>query len=86
VGFFSAFKALDPIVYATGFDADAAASAEQTAQAARTAGLDVQIAIDIPDAVRRALGTQDAPPHVLICGSLYMAGEVLAASEETWPV
>jgi dihydrofolate synthase/folylpolyglutamate synthase len=85
VGFFSAFKALNPMVYATGFDADAAASAEQTAQAARAAGLDVQVAIDIPDAVRRALGTQDAPPHVLSWGSLYMAGEVLAASEETWP-
>ena len=85
VGFFSAFKALNPRVFATGFDADAAASAEQTASAARTAGLNVEVAIDIPDAVRRALGSQDAPPHVLICGSLYMAGEVLAASEETWP-
>ncbi|MDB5461018.1 MAG: hypothetical protein JWO72_2759, partial [Caulobacteraceae bacterium] len=31
-----------------------------------------------------ALEAQDAP-HVLICGSLYLAGEVLAASDETWP-
>ena len=84
VGFFAAFKALDPTVFATGFDADAAATAEQTAAAARTAGLNVEIAVDIPDAVRRALGSQGAP-HVLICGSLYLAGEVLAASEETWP-
>jgi dihydrofolate synthase/folylpolyglutamate synthase len=84
VGFFSAFKALDPMVYAVGFDADAAASAEQTASAARTAGLTVEAAADIPNAIRRALASQGAP-HVLICGSLYMAGEVLAASEETWP-
>ena len=34
---------------------------------------------------RRALEVQGAPPHVLICGSLYLAGEVLAASEETLP-
>jgi dihydrofolate synthase/folylpolyglutamate synthase len=85
VGFFSAFKGLDPMVFATGFDADAAASAQQTAAAARTAGLGAEVAADIPDAIRRALGSQGAPPHVLICGSLYMAGEVLAASEKTWP-
>jgi dihydrofolate synthase/folylpolyglutamate synthase len=24
--------------------------------------------------------------HVLICGSLHLAGEVLAMSKETWPV
>jgi dihydrofolate synthase/folylpolyglutamate synthase len=86
VGFFSAFKALDPQVYAVGFDAAAAASAEQTAEAARAAGLRVEPCGDIPNAMRRALAVQGAPPHVLICGSLYMAGEVLAASEETWPV
>jgi dihydrofolate synthase/folylpolyglutamate synthase len=84
VGFFSAFKALNPKVYAIGFDAEAAASADQTAKAARSTGLDVQACSDVADGLRRALD-QDAPPHVLICGSLYLAGEVLAASEETWP-
>ncbi len=85
VGFFSAFRDLEPQVFATSFDAEAAASARQTAAAARAAGLKVEAADDIPDAIRRALDTQGAPPHVLICGSLYLAGEVLAASEETWP-
>jgi dihydrofolate synthase/folylpolyglutamate synthase len=85
VGFFSAFKALNPKVYATGFEADAAASAEQTMDAARAAGLEAEACGYPLDAVRRALAVQGAPPHVLICGSLYMAGEVLAASEETWP-
>jgi dihydrofolate synthase/folylpolyglutamate synthase len=85
VGFFSAFKGLNPKVYATGFDAEAAASAEATMDAARAAGLEAE-AVGYPlEAVRRALGVQGAPPHVLICGSLYLAGEVLAASEETWP-
>ena len=83
-GFFAAFKGLDPLVFAAGFDADAAASADQTAAAARAAGLRVEVADGLPNAIRRALRSEGAP-HVLICGSLYMAGEVLAASEETWP-
>jgi dihydrofolate synthase/folylpolyglutamate synthase len=85
VGFFQAFAALNPIVYATGFDAAAAASGDQMAAAARTAGLTAAVCADLPDAIRRALHSSQGAPHVLICGSLYMAGEVLAASEETWP-
>jgi dihydrofolate synthase/folylpolyglutamate synthase len=85
VGFFSAFKGLNPIVYATGFDAEAAATAEATMDAARAAGLEAE-AVGYPlEAVRRALASEGAPPHVLICGSLYLAGEVLAADESTWP-
>ena len=83
-GFFAAFRALDPLVFATGFDADAAASADQTAKAAQGAGLRAQVCDSLPNAIRRALQSEGAP-HVLICGSLYMAGEVLAASEATWP-
>jgi dihydrofolate synthase/folylpolyglutamate synthase len=86
VGFFSAFTALGPRVYATGFEAEAAASAEATMDAARAAGLQADACEDPQDAVRRALAAPGPPPHVLICGSLYLAGEVLAASEETWPV
>jgi dihydrofolate synthase/folylpolyglutamate synthase len=86
VGFFSAFKGLNPRIYATGFDAEAAATAEATMDAARAAGLEAE-AVGYPlEAVRRALESEGAPPHVLICGSLYLAGEVLAASAETWPV
>ena len=86
-GFFRALAAPGVVgrVIATPFDADAAAPPERTAQAARTAGLAADVAQSIPDAMRRALEVQGPPPHVLICGSLYLAGEVLAASEETWP-
>jgi dihydrofolate synthase/folylpolyglutamate synthase len=85
VGFFSAFKSLNPKVYATGFEAEAAASPEATMDAARAAGLEAEACGYPIEAVRRALSIEGAPPHVLICGSLYLAGEVLAASEETWP-
>ena len=85
VGFFSAFKGLNPKVYATGFEAEAAASAQATMDSARAAGLEAEACGNPLDAVRRALAVQGAPPHVLICGSLYLAGEVLAASESTWP-
>jgi dihydrofolate synthase/folylpolyglutamate synthase len=86
-GFFCALAQPGVIgrVLAVTFDADAAAPTERTANAARAAGLLSEIADSIPDAIRRAMDVQGPPPHVLICGSLYLAGEVLAASEETWP-
>jgi dihydrofolate synthase/folylpolyglutamate synthase len=84
-GFFAAFRDLNPKVYATGFEAEAAATAQATMDAARAAGLEAEACGSPLDATRRALETQGAPPHVLICGSLYLAGEVLAASQETWP-
>ena len=84
-GFFAALAEPGVVsrVIAVTFDADAAAAAERTAEAAGRAGLKAEVASSIPDAAQRAL--QGPPPHVLICGSLYLAGEVLAASEQTWP-
>ena len=57
---------------------------EHVAQAARAAGLEAEVADDLENATARAL-EGGGPPHVLICGSLYQAGEVLSLSEETWP-
>ncbi|HVY33932.1 MAG TPA: folylpolyglutamate synthase/dihydrofolate synthase family protein [Caulobacteraceae bacterium] len=84
-GFFAALAEPGVVsrVIAVTFDAEAAAPAKRTAEAAARAGLKAEVAESMPDAVQRAL--QGPPPHVLICGSLYLAGEVLAASEETWP-
>ena len=86
-GFFAALARPGVVsrVIATPFDAEAAAPPERTAEAARAVGLAAETASGIPDAIQRALDAQGPPPHVLICGSLYLAGEVLAASEETWP-
>jgi dihydrofolate synthase/folylpolyglutamate synthase len=82
LGFFAAFRDLNPAVIATGFDAEAAATAARTAEAARQAGLVARQAADPADAIARAV---ESGGHVLICGSLYLAGEILAASRETWP-
>ena len=35
--------------------------------------------------MRKALDGDGPAPHVLICGGLHFAGEVLAMSPETWP-
>lgn len=51
--------------------------------AARKAGLDAAPAEDLEDAMLQVmawtrLGDSDVPPRILICGSLYLAGKVLA--------
>jgi dihydrofolate synthase/folylpolyglutamate synthase len=84
-GFFRPFVHLSPRVLAIPFDADAASPAEAIAAAARGAGLEAQAAAGLDEALDLALAPGGPPPHVLICGSLYLAGEVLAASPETWP-
>ena len=84
-GFFEAFAALNPRIYTVPFDADAAADPEVLAETGRSAGLWVQEADSIQDGFARALGAEGPAPHVVIAGSLYLCGEVLAASPETWP-
>ncbi|HYE45828.1 MAG TPA: folylpolyglutamate synthase/dihydrofolate synthase family protein [Caulobacter sp.] len=82
-GFFDAFKALKPRVIAVGFEADAASPPERLVSAARAAGLTAEAAPDVAAGLERALA--DGAPRLMICGSLYLAGEVLAMSQETWP-
>jgi dihydrofolate synthase/folylpolyglutamate synthase len=82
--FFEAFRELNPPVFTTGFEAEAAAPAEALAEAARAAGLNARPCADVDEGLARALQTPNA--RVVICGSLYLAGEVLARSEATWPV
>jgi dihydrofolate synthase/folylpolyglutamate synthase len=85
-GFLAPLAPLGPRVIATGFEAEAATPPAVLAAAARSAGIGrVEEAGGVRDALTRALRADGAPPHVLICGSLYLAGEVLAASPETWP-
>ena len=87
-GILGAFRDLGARMIATGFSAALAAPPE--ALAAAVEGMAVEIAADPLAAVRLALngdGAEDAPaPHIILCGSLYMAGEVLALSAETWPI
>lgn len=51
-------------------------SAADMAAAARDVGLNVRTASNLSEAIRAV--PRDGPPRVLICGSLYLAGQVLA--------
>ena len=84
-GFLRPFAEMHPKVFATTFDSPNAAPAEEIAVAALAAGLDVEIVADVADGVSRALGMEGPAPHLLVCGGLHFAGEVLAMSPETWP-
>ena len=84
-GFFAPFAELGPRVYATSFDSPNAAPAEEIAAAARAAGLTVETAPDAKAALEAALAAATTPPHILICGGLHFAGEVLAMDPQTWP-
>ena len=83
--FFAELARLAPTaVLTTGFTAEAATDANALASAARQRGLSAQACADFRAAFTAALAL--APrPRVVICGSLYLAGEVLALSRATWP-
>ncbi|MDB5442880.1 MAG: bifunctional dihydrofolate synthase/folylpolyglutamate synthase, partial [Phenylobacterium sp.] len=59
--------------------------AEEIATAAMAAGLEVEMVANVEAGVRRALSEEGPAPHLLVCGGLHFAGEVLAMSPETWP-
>jgi dihydrofolate synthase/folylpolyglutamate synthase len=85
LGFFQAFQDLNPRVFTTSFDSPIASPADELAAAATAAGLTATTAEGVEDGLRQALGGEGPAPHVLICGGLHFAGEVLAMSAETWP-
>ena len=85
VGFYDAFRTLNPRVFTVRADAEAAASAEALASTAQAAGLSAT-ACESPEVAMDAALAGDGPaPHLIICGTLYFCGEILAASPETWP-
>jgi dihydrofolate synthase/folylpolyglutamate synthase len=84
-GFFLPFAEMRPKLFVTTFDSPNAAAAEELAQAAAAAGLRAEQVPNVEQAVRAALAAPGAAPHVLVCGGLHFAGEVLAMSPETWP-
>jgi dihydrofolate synthase/folylpolyglutamate synthase len=81
-GFFEALKGSEAHVFTVGFEG-AAAEPEALAAVARGHGLGAQAAGSVEAALDRALRL--GAGRVVICGSLYLAGEVLGASEATWP-
>ena len=81
-GFFAALKDSQATVFTVGFDG-ASADPAALAAVARGHGLAATPAGSVGDALDLALRL--GAGRVAICGSLYLAGEVLGASEETWP-
>jgi dihydrofolate synthase/folylpolyglutamate synthase len=79
-GFFAALAPVTRRLVACGNAADHLATPpEALALAARAAGIaDVATAPDVGAAIRRLADRSDPPLRVLICGSLYFAGAVLA--------
>jgi dihydrofolate synthase/folylpolyglutamate synthase len=84
-GCFAPFAPLGPRVLTVGGYAEAAADPQHLAGVARAGGLEAQACADLDAALARALEGDGPPPRVLITGSLYLAGEVLGRSPETWP-
>jgi dihydrofolate synthase/folylpolyglutamate synthase len=84
-GFFLPFAEMRPRVLVTSFESENAAPPQDLAQAAAAAGLAAEIQPDVAAAVRAALAQDGPAPHVIVCGGLHFAGEVLAMSPETWP-
>jgi len=82
-GFFEALKDTGAHVFTVGFEG-AAADPAALAAVARGHGLGAQSSSSVDAALSRALRL--GAGRVVICGSLYLAGEVLGASPETWPV
>ena len=81
-GFFEALKGSDATVFTVGFEG-ASAEPEALAAVARGHGLGATAARTVEQALAQALRL--GAGRVVICGSLYLAGEVLGASPDTWP-
>ena len=83
-GVLAAFAGTGIEVLAIPFAAEAASPPERLVEAAQRAGVRARACDGVEAALDLAL-SRPGPPHVVIGGSLYLAGEVLALSEETWP-
>ncbi|MDP3416176.1 folylpolyglutamate synthase/dihydrofolate synthase family protein [Falsiroseomonas sp.] len=81
-GFFEALSRSGAAVFTVPFDG-AAAEPEALAAMARGHGLGATACGSVEEALSRALRL--GAGRVTICGSLYLAGEVLGAARETWP-
>jgi dihydrofolate synthase/folylpolyglutamate synthase len=81
-GFFEALKNTGAHVFTVGFEGTAA-EPDALAAIARGHGLGAQSATSVEAALSRALTL--GAGRVVICGSLYLAGEVLGADPATWP-
>ena len=85
VGFFEPLRRLGARIIATTFDSPQALTPQELAAAAAQAGMTAETEPNVEEALRLALFVEGQAPHVVVCGGLHFAGEVLAMSPETWP-
>ncbi|WP_051881456.1 bifunctional folylpolyglutamate synthase/dihydrofolate synthase [Parvularcula oceani] len=80
-GYFAPFADLASAVYTVSADTASAETPQALAAAAQGAGLPAEPAASVEAAIERALTetgrSGEGMPRILICGSLYLAGEVL---------
>jgi len=87
-GFLDAFEGLASAVIGVTIADHSSLAPETLVEIAQARGMNGQVAGNLIDAVQRAINTGEAlsrdtadkpvvPPRILICGSLYLAGEVL---------
>jgi len=80
-GFLRNFTGLARRLIAVPIHQDKTVPAEEVAQTARAIGIPADACADVPAALSRIGDLDlDPPPRILITGSLYLAGEVLAAN------
>jgi dihydrofolate synthase/folylpolyglutamate synthase len=80
-GFLACFAGLARHVFAVPVPAEIARTPHEVAAAAQEVGLSAEPTASIEDALGRVAGLKlETPPRVLITGSLYLAGAVLAAN------
>jgi dihydrofolate synthase/folylpolyglutamate synthase len=82
--FLAPFRSLSPRLHAVAVPhEDACMMPAQIVQAATDLGLDASPAEGVAQALDRIVRLpQEAPPRVLICGTLYLAGSVLATNPQ----
>lgn len=80
-GFFMPFRHISPEVFTCAVpDGHLGAVPDDLAEAARSGGLTAQSCASFEQAMEKAAATK--PDRILICGSLYLAGDVLALNDE----
>jgi len=77
VGYFAPFAGLAAAAFTVEAETGTPVAPEDLAKAAASAGVPARPASGLLDAVERACGGADRPPRIFICGSLYLAGDVL---------
>jgi len=87
-GFLDAYEGMASAIISVTIPGHTALAPETLSEMAGNRGILSQVAGDLHDAIDQAITTgqalgtgDDKPPRILICGSLYLAGEVLKANQ-----